>query len=98
MKEKLQREKILLQELNDIVTYMHEEIYFNFGYPKEENICLEKIDDLWYVYYVERGKKVRIKEYETLYSACINVIDRLAFSNESSEKLKEEFNNKIRRK
>ena len=98
MKNILQIEKILLEELNIIIKELNQEIYFNFGYPREDNICLEKINNIWYVYYTERGKKVRIKEYETLYGACINVIDRLSETNELYEKYKEIFEQKLRRK
>lgn len=98
MKNKLEKEKIILEELNEIIKEMGEEIYFNFGGPQEQNICLEEINNLWYVYFVERGVKHRIKEFETLYEASMNVIDRLARTNEMYEEYKEKFENILKRK
>lgn len=98
MTEKFKIEKIILEELNNIIKEMGEEIYFNFGGPQEQNICLEKIDDLWYVYFVERGMKHRIQDFETLYAASINVIDRLSETNEIYEEYKGKFENILRRK
>ena len=82
-KLKLLEEKILLEELYKIIKEMNIEIYFSLNCSSEQNICLENIDGIWNVYFVERGKKIKIKEYEYLYDACKNVISRLSFTNES---------------
>lgn len=97
MKQQLLLEKTLLEELNKIIKELDVEIYFNFGEPIEQRICLEKINDLWEVYFVERGIKRHIKQYETLYGACINVIDRLSPTNELSLHFTEEFRRTLRK-
>ena len=76
---------------------MDVEIYFSFGGPAEQNVCLEKIDNIWMVYFVERGMKFQEKESESLYGACIKVIDKLAYSNEISEYYTEKFRRTLRK-
>lgn len=97
MKYKLLEEKTLLEELNKIIKEMNQEIYFSFNHPSEENVCLEKINNIWTIYIYERGIKHHIKEYETLYGACIKVIDLLALTNEQSEQYIDKFEQILRR-
>lgn len=96
MKQLLQ-EKVLLEELNKIIKEMDVEIYFSFGGPAEQRVCLENINGTWTVYTYERGMMYHIKEYELLYGACINVIDQLAETNEMSEQFKEKFERTLRK-
>lgn len=91
--EKEIEEKILLEELNKIIKELNID-YFNFGEPKEEKLCLEKINNIWYVYYVEKAVKLYIEEFEKPYEACINVLDRLIIN----KKYKEEYEKKLGRK
>lgn len=96
MKNILLQEKVLLDELNKIIKEMDADIYFSFGSPAEQNVCLENINGTWTVYNFERGRKFQVNEHECLYDACINVIDRLAFTNELSEEYKEKFEQILR--
>ena len=91
--EKEIEEKILLEELKKIIKELNID-YFNFGGPKEEKLCLEKINNIWYVYYVEKAVKLYIEEFEKPYEACINVLDRLIIN----KKYKEEYKRKLGRK
>lgn len=97
MKFKLLEEKTLLEELHKIIKEMNAEIYFSFNEPSEQRVCLEKVGTIWKVYNVERGIQFQTKEYELLYGACINVIDRLAYSVEQSEHFTEKFERTLRK-
>lgn len=97
MKDKLIEEKVLLKELNKIIKELDQEIYFSLNEPTEQRICLEKVKESWQVYFVERGIKHQIKEYENLYEACINVIDRLSPTNELSKYFTKEFRRILRK-
>lgn len=97
MKYNLLEEKTLLEELNKIIKEMDVEIYFNFGGPQEERVCLENINGIWTIYTYERGRKHHIKEYECLYGACIKIINTLAYTNEQSEEYIEKLEQILRK-
>ncbi len=97
MKDKLIQEKVLLEELNKIIKEMDAEIYFSFNEPCEQRVCLEKNKNSWKVYNVERGIKFQLKEFDSLYNACICVIKRLSYSIEQSNYFTQKYKRTLRR-
>ena len=44
---------------------------------KEDKICLELFNDLWQVYYSERGKKYNLSAFQNESDACNEILQRL---------------------
>lgn len=81
----LTREQVILQILERVLHEMGipKEQYHLGGYA-EECVCLERTDKGWEVYDGERGKRYAVFASPDLYRACLEMLDRLAESEERS--------------
>jgi len=81
----LTQEQIILQILERVLhdTGIPSEQYHLGGYA-EECVCLERTDGGWEVYDGERGKRYAVFASPDLYQACLEMLDRLAESEERS--------------
>ena len=82
---KTKQEYKKLTNLYYIITKMECENYFHFGEYAEEKVCLFKRDNLWEVYYSEKGNIFDKIECEELKDACIEVISKLSRLKEKSK-------------
>lgn len=57
----------------------------SFGCFDDDSICIEQEANIWIVYSVDRGNKLRKKEFNSIEDACYDVIHR-ATSNAEEEK------------
>ena len=78
-------EQIILQIMERVLHDMDipSEQYHLDGYA-EECVCLERTDNGWEVYDGERGKRYTVFASPDLYQACLEMLDRLAESEERS--------------
>jgi hypothetical protein len=53
---------------------------------KEDKICLEHADNMWNVFYSERGKKYDLLSFATENEACENLLARLRERNNRTRK------------
>jgi hypothetical protein len=76
------------------------ELMDNVGIPKsyyclngyqEEAACITKQENKWIVFEGERAIKYNIKQFENIKDACIDIIKRIAKSNDDYLYLKENF-------
>ena len=81
----------LLNHLKSIVKIMGLEHAFSLGEDAEQCVCLNKNDNLWEVYMVERGISFEKTVFEECYDACLDVIFQLADSKQMYEEAKENF-------
>lgn len=65
--------------------------YYSFEEFSEESICIEQEHDKWIVYLGERGKKHDITEYTDVIEACMDMIERLAESDDQEREMKHNF-------
>lgn len=57
------------------------EIEYSIGSPAEQRVCLEKENEKYHVYMMERGVKFDESYYETEYEAHLELLHQLASSN-----------------
>ena len=88
-KKKLDNEMLI--QLVSVVKDMGLENEFSLGHTTEQRVCLNKKDNLWEVYIVERGISYEKSVYEECFDACIEVINQLADSKQMYESAKEKF-------
>ncbi|MCD8023808.1 MAG: hypothetical protein LUF30_12845 [Lachnospiraceae bacterium] len=68
------------------------ESYYGILEYREEAICLNKaIDQTWSVYEAERGNNYNTRKYRDLYSACLDLIDRVSDSVSQRESIIKDF-------
>lgn len=92
LKDKLIIDYFVLQVLIRALEKFHiSERSYSLGEYAEETICLVKNDLSWCVYGGEKGLKHDIKIYEDCKNACLDLISRIAESNDDEEKLTDFF-------
>ena len=64
---------------------------FSLGESREQCVCLNKNENMWKVYIVERGIVFDKSTHEELFDACIEVIHQLSDSKEMFKEQKEKF-------
>lgn len=89
--EKKKIENELLNHLKLVVKDMELEHAFSLGEGAKQCVCLNKNDNLWEVYIVERGTSFEKSVFEECYDACLEVIHQLADSKQMYEEAKENF-------
>lgn len=81
----------LLNWLQSIINQMDLNREFSLGETLEQCVCLNKKEDKWEVYLVEKGNIFDKSEHEELFDACIKVILQLSDSKEFFEQHKARF-------
>lgn len=81
----------LLDWLQKTVNQMDLSREFSLGQAKEQCVCLDKKENKWEVYLVERGIIFDKSVHEELFDACIEVILQLSDSKELFEEKKASF-------
>lgn len=84
-------EKILQVLIRALEKFHISERSYSLGEYAEETICLVKNDLSWCVYGGEKGLKHDIKIYEDCKNACLDLISRIAESNDNEKSLKDFF-------
>jgi len=89
--EKKDLENHLLINLNALVGKMGCKHAFSLGEDAEQCVCLNKVDDIWEVYIIERGMKFEKDTFEDCFDACLQVIHHLADSKQMYCEIVEKF-------
>ena len=89
--EKKELDNEMLIQLISVIKDMGLENEFSLGQDAEQRVCLDKNDNSWEVYIVERGISFEKSVYEDCFDACIEVINQLADSKQMFEEAKEKF-------
>lgn len=87
--EKKDLENHLLINLKSVITMMGLEHVFRLGTPSEQCVCLNKVDNVWEVYIVERGVSFEKALYEDCFDACLMVLNLLADNKQTHDVGKE---------
>ena len=75
------REEICIKELHAVLAEFDSSEYSLNG-EKDSAVCIEKMDTDWGVYECERAAKYDIHIYSNIVEACLDVIKRLAYSDD----------------
>ena len=89
--EKRKIENHLLKYLCVIVEQMVPSYMFSLGGSSEQCICLNKNDNMWEVYMVERGIPFEKDRFEDCFDACLKVLYHLADSKQMWEENRDKF-------
>ena len=92
------KERVVLQELKEIMKEMGMERYFHLGNYAEQRICLFKENNLWEVYIGERGCAHCINIFDDIVPACIQVIMEVNDSKQEFERCLEIFKQRIKKR
>ena len=89
--EKRKIENELLKHLCSIIDEMGLTTYFSLGEDAEQRVCLNKNNNMWEVYIIERGITFDKDHFEDCFDACLKVIDHLADSKQMWEENRDKF-------
>lgn len=81
----------LLNYLVAIIKSIGLENEFSLGQDAEQRVCLNRSNNSWEVYIVERGISFEKSVYEDCFDACVEVINQLADSKQMYEDAKEKL-------
>ena len=89
--EKRKIENELLKHLYSMIEEMGLTHAFSLGEDAEQCVCLNKNDNMWEVYMVERGISFEKDRFEDCFDACLKVIHHLADSKQMWEENRDKF-------
>lgn len=88
---KMNDENMVISCLVSVIQEAKLEHAFSLGEDCEQCVCLNKKDEIWEVYIVERGIFFEKDCYIDCFDACLQVIHHLADSKQCFEQVKKEF-------
>lgn len=75
------REQICIDELKKILECYDDDEYSLNG-KKDSAVCLEHNGNYWMVYESERNSNRRLKEYNNIVEACLDMIKRMSYGDD----------------
>lgn len=89
--EKRKIENELLKHLCSMIEEMELTQEFSLGEDAEQRVCLNKNNDMWEVYIIERSITFEKDRFEDCFDACLQVIHHLADSKQMWEENRDKF-------